>query len=147
MSKWKRRIITIAAVLGLYLISYAVLSFFGGYRLLMSGRTRPFALAFYDTFVWQPRFGVCYPFHTASGEDTHHMDFVGLLYFPLIHLDQTLVHQSRPYVTFEDDDLDNLRFHDSPPIEQMHPIARRLIAAADAARNEASFSSSVFPGV
>ena len=125
----------VVALLGLYLVSYAVLSFCGGYRLVMSGRARPTGLAFSDTFVWQPRFGVCYTFHTASGDDTHHMDGLGLLYFPLIRLDQTLVHHSRPYITFADDDVDKPRVHDWPPSEQMHPTAQRLIAAADAARN------------
>src|SRR5438477_5552340 len=41
MSKRKRKVIIIAAVLGVYLISYAVLSFCGGYRLIMFGRPNP----------------------------------------------------------------------------------------------------------
>jgi hypothetical protein len=131
MSKRNRRVILIASVLGVYLLSYAVLSLCGGYRLVVSGQARPTGLAFSDTFAWQPRFGVCYPFHTATGEDTHHMDWLGLLYFPLIRLDQAFVHQSRPYITFADDDVDKPRVHPWPPTGQMHPTARRMIQAAD----------------
>ena len=134
MNKRKRRVITIIAVLGVYLVSYAVLSFCGGYRLVMSGRARPGGLAFSDTFVWQPRFGVCYPFRTASGNDTHHMDALGLIYFPLIRLDHAFVHQTRPYITFTDDDVDQPHVHAWPPTNQMHSTARRIIEAADAVR-------------
>jgi len=62
------------------------------------------------------------------------MDGLGLFYFPLIRLDQSFVHQSRPYITFADDDVDQPRVHPWPPTEQMHPTARRMIAAADAVR-------------
>lgn len=120
-------------VLCVYLVSYVALSFLGGYRLVMSGQARPTGLAFSDTFVWQPRFGTCYPFHTAAGDRTHHMDGLGLLYFPLIRLDQIYVHQSRLYITFADDDVDKPRFHPWPPAERMHPNARRQIRIADAA--------------
>lgn len=138
MTKRKRRIIGVTALLGAYLVSYAVLSFFGGYWLVNSGRIRPLGLAIDDTFIWQPRFGMLYPFRTGGDENTFHFDAVGLLYFPLVRLDQTFFHPSRPYLTFENDDLDKPRFHPWPPTEQMHPVARRLIAAIDAARDRHS---------
>lgn len=128
MSKRKRRIITVAVILGAYCISYALLSFCGGYRLIMFGKLSPPGLGSSD-FVWQPRFGECYQW----GEG-YHMDGLGLIYFPLIYCDQKLVHQSRPYFTFADADIDKPQMHGWPPSVQMHPTARRLIAAADAAR-------------
>lgn len=128
MSKRKRRIIAFAALLGLYLISYAGLSYCGGYRLVMFGRPNPPGLGISD-FVWQPRFGVCYQWGTG-----YHLDGLGLLFFPLIYVDQKLVHLSRPYLTFVGDDIDQGRFHAWPPTEQMHPIARHMIAAADTVR-------------
>lgn len=134
MTKRKRNIIVSVGALAVYVVSYAVLSLCGGYRLVMSGQARPTGLAFSDTFAWQPRFGMCYPFHTATGEDSHHMDGLGLLYFPLIRLDQAFVHQSRPYITLADDDVDKPRVHPWPPTEQMHPTARRMIQVADAVR-------------
>jgi hypothetical protein len=128
MSKRKRRLVTIAALLGVYLASYAVLSFCGGYRLVMFGRPNPPGLGLSD-FVWQPRFGERHQW--GSG---YYMDSLGFFYFPLIYCDQKLVHPSRPYLTFADFDMDKPQWHDWPPIEQMHPTARRLIAAADRAR-------------
>ena len=98
---------------------------------MMSGKARPTGLAFSDTFIWQPRFGVCYPFRTVTSEDTHHMDGIGFLYYPLICLDQAYIHQSRPYITLANDDLDKPRVHPWPPMEQMHPVARKIIKAAD----------------
>jgi hypothetical protein len=59
------------------------------------------------------------------------MDPLGLLYFPLICLDQTYIHRSRPYITF--DAASEPHFYPWPTIEQMHPAARRLIRIADAA--------------
>src|SRR5438094_8737583 len=128
MSNGKRKFIIIAAVPGVYLLSYALMSFCGRYRLIMFGRPNPQGLGISD-FVWQPRFGDCYQWGTG-----YHMDGLGLLYFPLIFCDQKLVHQSRPYFTFAGADIDQPRVHGWPPLEQMHPTARRLIAAADAAR-------------
>ena len=130
MSKRKRKVILIVAVLGVYLISYFVLSFCGGYRLVMFGRPNPPGLGISD-FVWQPRFGECYQWGAG-----YHIDGLGLFYFPLIYCDQKLIHQSRPYLTFADADIDKPQAHGWPPIEQMHPAARRLIAAADAVREQ-----------
>jgi hypothetical protein len=131
MRKLKRKVIQWALLLGAYILSYAVMSFCGGYRIVMSGMARPTGLAFGDTFVWQPRFGKCYPFRTASGEDTHHMDIFGAFYYPLACLDQSFIHHSRPYITLADNDLETMRIHPWPPMEQMHPVARKIIHAAD----------------
>jgi hypothetical protein len=84
MSKRKRKVIMIAAMLGVYVISYALLSFCGGYRLVMFGRPNPPDLGISD-FVWQPRFGDCYQWGAG-----YHMDGLGLFYFPLIYCDQKL---------------------------------------------------------
>lgn len=126
--KRKRRILTFAIVLGIYCISYVVLSFCGGYRLIMFGRPNPSGLGHSD-FVWQPRFGKCYQWGNGYA-----MDALGLTYFPLIYLDQKLVHQSRPYIEFPNADIDHARMGDWPPTELMHPTARRIIGAVDAAR-------------
>jgi hypothetical protein len=131
MSRRKRIVILIIAALGVYLISYALLSFCGGYRIVMSGNARPTGLAFGDTFAWQLRFGVCFPFHTALGENTYRFDALGLFYLPLIRLDQTYVHRSRPYITF--DATGEPHNHPWPAIEEMHPTVRRQIRLVDAA--------------
>lgn len=111
-----------------------MLSFTGGYRLTMSGNSLPTGLAFEDTFVWQPRHGICFPFRTAAGKNSYRMDKLGFLYFPLIRLDQMLLHRSRPYLTLTDNDPDKTTIHPWPPLEQMHPTARKMIVAIDAAK-------------
>jgi hypothetical protein len=127
MSRQKRKLVMTLAALGAYLISYAVLSNCGGYRLIMFGRPNPPFLGSSD-FVWQPRFGECYQW----GEG-YHVDILGACYFPLIYVDQKLVHKSWPYITVTDAHM-NIETHGSPPVEQMHPVARRAIAIVDAAR-------------
>jgi hypothetical protein len=128
MSKRKRKLVVISAALSAYLISYTALSICGGYRFIMFGRPNPPFLGSSD-FVWQPRFGECYQWGNG-----YRVDILGAFYFPLLYVDQKLVHQSRPYITITDADM-NMRTHGWPPIEQMHPDARRMIAAADAARD------------
>jgi hypothetical protein len=123
-----RRVIAVAVVVGVYCVSYALLSLYGGYRLIMFGRPNPPGLGNSD-FVWQPRFGECYQW--GSG---YAMDALGFLYFPLIRFDQSFMHPSRPYLTFVGADIDQPRVHGWPPVEQMHPTARRTIAVVDAVR-------------
>ena len=97
----------------------------------MSGNARPTGLAFGDTFAWQPRFGVCFPFHSALGENTYRSDVLGFLYLPLIRLDQTYIHRTRPYITF--DATGEPLNHPWPAIEEMHPTLRPQIRLMDAA--------------
>jgi hypothetical protein len=80
-------------LVGLYLASFVVFALFGGYMMLPSGYFRPFTLASADTFVWQPRFGTFYRFHTAMDEDEFQADRIGYLYAPLTVL---LQHSIRP---------------------------------------------------
>ena len=131
MSRRKRIAILIFAAVGVYFISYALLSYNGGYRIVMSGNARPTGLALGDTFAWQPRFGVCFPFHSALGENTYRSDVLGFLYLPLIRLDQTYIHRTRPYITF--DATGEPLNHPWPAIEEMHPTLRPQIRLMDAA--------------
>ena len=130
MSKPKRIFRTLGICTLLYLFSYASLSFLGGYRLVESGHYRPITwMAMEDVFVWQPRFGMSYPFDTIGGDHIHRTDFFGTLYFPLICLDQRYVHKSRPLVAIAQDGTRTQ--HPWPDLALMHPVARRAIRIAD----------------
>ena len=131
LSSPKRLSFTLAIAVGVYVGSYGVLSWLGGYRLVMSGDFRPFDwMAVEDVFVWQPRFGVAYPFHSYDGAHIHHADFLGSLYLPLLCLDQNYLHRSRPWMTVGANG--KIIEHPWPALELMHPIARRAIRISDA---------------
>jgi hypothetical protein len=132
MSKPKTAILRLGfGVAALYVLSYATLSSFGGYRLVESGKFRPITwMADADVFVWQPRFGMCYPFLSVTGEHTHRMDLTGRIYFPMVCLDQHFIHPSRPYMTVSADG--KMTSHPFPKFALMHPIAQRAIRLSDA---------------
>ncbi len=117
-----------AFAFGIYLLAYWPLSAFGGYRLKSTGQFRPTGLAIEDAFVWQPRFGVCVPFHTALETDTYWTDVVGRLYFPLTCLQQKYFHPTRPYLIDTGKDWKIGRW---PPFETLHPETQRLVLIAD----------------
>ena len=77
-----------SVALTLYVISYCLDSFFGGYweKPEMDGRDRySFGLAIPTAILWQPRWG-----HLAIGD----YDFLGMSYAPLIWLDRMCVHRT-----------------------------------------------------
>jgi hypothetical protein len=45
------------------------------------------------------------------------VDILGALYFPLIYVDQKLLHRSRPYLTFTDADIEKGHMYGWPPVE------------------------------
>ena len=131
MKKRRRTLLDLGIVVVVYVCSYGILSFLGGYRLVASGHYRPITwMAMEDVFVWQPRFGMCYPFDTIGGDHVHHLDEIGTLFYPLIQFDQCYIHRSQPFITVSSDG----HVSDAvwPPIELMHPVARRTIRIADA---------------
>jgi hypothetical protein len=87
----------------LYVSSYCLLSFLGGYSTAKSGEYRlNTGLSFYDIEIWFPRFGYAQLFRTIDGKLTVHSDWVGLFYCPLILFDQKYIHKTRPFPTSVD---------------------------------------------
>jgi hypothetical protein len=126
----KRLLGVLAIAISLYVGSYAVLSWLGGYGLVRSGDFRPYTwMAMEDVFVWQPRFGMAYPFHSYDGTYIHFADFLGSLYLPLICLDQNYLHPSRPWLTVGPDG--KIIEHPWPDLALMHPVAQREIRISD----------------
>lgn len=80
----------------LYIGSYSVLSYFGGYHLAKSGNRRlDMGWSFLDIKIWRPRIGHAQIYHKIDGNLTLHADWVGLFYCPLILLDQKYVHETK----------------------------------------------------
>jgi hypothetical protein len=91
----RKGFITFVICFFVYVVSYILNSFCGGYWLVpeMDGRDRySFGLAMPTAIMWQPRFG-----HEAIG----HLDFLGALYTPLIRFDQRIIH---PTIYISDDE-------------------------------------------
>jgi hypothetical protein len=100
----------------MYLFAYALNSALGGYWLRpeRDGDHR-FApelggLSLTDAIMWQPRFGCC-----ALG----HLDGAGLLFMPLIQLDQRCFHKTH-YLT----EPSYSRWIEQLPRSKVHPVFR-----------------------
>lgn len=106
----------------LYVLSYALLSFSGGWMVTESGRWRPFGtVAEIDCIQWQPRLGFCQRFTWSGGHEGIRADFLGYFYAPLILLDQSHIHPTIPlFRTLGDPDngIDTSRI---PPLSEWHP--------------------------
>lgn len=90
----RKGFITFAICVSIYVVSYILNSFFGGYWLIpeRDGRDRfYFGLSMTTAIMWQPLFG-----HEALG----HLDYVGALYTPLIRFDRKFIH---PTIYISDD--------------------------------------------
>ena len=90
----RKSFLTFAVCVFIYVVSYILNSFLGGYWLVpeMDGRDRLGGFwALHTAIMWQPRFG-----HEAMG----HLDYLGALYTPLIQLDRKLIH---PTIYISDD--------------------------------------------
>jgi hypothetical protein len=124
----RKGLLTFLVCVSIYIASYTLNSFFGGYWLVpeMDGRDRwSFGLAMMDAIMWQPRFG-----HEAIGRS----DYLGTFYTPLIRFDRKFVHTT---IHFFDKDFDQ-RFLNLK-VSQVHPHWRdefvtKITAAA--IRNE-----------
>jgi hypothetical protein len=122
----KRRSIRIRAVwllllLPLYLVSYAILSFMGGWMVTESGRWRPSGLAEIDSIQWQPRFGFCQRFIWSGGRPGIRADTLGYIYCPLILIDQARIHPTIPLWRLPGDPDSGFDSSRVPPITQWHP--------------------------
>jgi hypothetical protein len=118
-SCWFRFLRDAAVILILYVASYAVLSYTGGWVISETGHDRPVPgapLAAADVYIWQPRYGRCEPFRNVLGENTLRADALGYLFAPLILLDQRFVHPTIPFTA--PDGRDN----PAPPYEDYHPL-------------------------
>ena len=104
-----------------YVISYAVLSFTGGWMVTESGRWRPFGLAEIDCIQWQPRFGFCQRFIWSGGDASIRADMLGYIYAPLILLDQSHIHPTIPLWRVPGDPDSGFDSSRIPPISQWHP--------------------------
>ncbi len=87
-TKIHKFVFALATCVFLYIFSYTLNSFFGGYWLVpeRDGRDKySFGLSITDAIMWQPRFG-----HEALGN----LDYFGALYTPAIRLDRKFIHQT-----------------------------------------------------
>src|SRR4030095_12109336 len=119
----KKRLLLAALIMAaLYVVSFSVLIYNGGYLWVPSGHFRPINhLAMADTLVWQPQVGRYYAFRTASGDDTYQSDNLGSFYSPLIFLWQRFAAPSIRTVAADGTPL-KARL---PRRDQLHPTARR----------------------
>lgn len=95
------------ALTTLYVGSYVVLSFAGGYEQVASGQFRLLILSNDDEFAWEPRWGFAHRKMSINGTYSTSCDLPGFFYMPLIRLDQTLFHPTlrviSPDGTFHED--------------------------------------------
>jgi hypothetical protein len=129
-SRRKITVIAIAGAVGVYLLSYLVLAFSGGYTFAASGQFRPINhLASVDTMVWQPRVGTFYPFRNASGHDVYQSDWIGRIYSPLI-----LLYRNFAAPTIRSVDSSG-KVRESgvslPRRNQLHPLMKRELPALE----------------
>jgi len=112
---WRRRLLIGCAIVVLYVGSYAVLSFTGGWIVSISGEFRPIeGIAMTDILEWQPRYGYCRRIRNVSGGYRIDADPLGYVYCPLVLLDQRYVHRTMP--------LSDLNAENVPPYDEYHPL-------------------------
>jgi hypothetical protein len=108
-TKIRKSFFALAICVFIYVFSYVLNSFFGGYWLIpeRDGRDKySFGLSITDAILWQPRFG-----HEALGD----LDLSGAFYTPLIRLDREFIHPTM-YLSDETfEKISNLK------ISQVHP--------------------------
>jgi hypothetical protein len=108
-SEVRKSVFTLAICIFVYVFSYGVNSFFGGYWLVpeRDGKDKySFGLSITDAILWQPRFG-----HEALGD----FDLAGILYTPLIKFDRKFIH---PTMYLSDETFQKIS---SFRISQVHP--------------------------
>jgi hypothetical protein len=105
-----------SVLLAAYVLAYGVLSATGGWVVSESGEHR-IVMAVADQFEWQPRYGSCQRFRSASGDYTLRADTLGYVFVPLILLDQRFIHRTILFFG-ADGPLDPVP---APPLAQYHP--------------------------
>ncbi len=114
-----RMLIASAAV---YSLTYAMMSYCGGYRGIQSGNLRvSYGFAIPDAFEWQPYWGEGYVFVEVGGSKTWRCDLVGICFAPLMYLDQKLVHRR---IVFLRNDL-SVDYSAFPSPSRLHPSTGR----------------------
>jgi hypothetical protein len=94
-----RALVTALIGIVLYAMSYAINSLFGGYVWTETGNTRKAyglsaGIAAPDVMLWLPRFGRCQWYRYPDSNYALRYDTIGLIYSPLILLDQSWCHPS-----------------------------------------------------
>jgi hypothetical protein len=111
-----RAFLILGAVTFLYIGSFALNSYFGGYWNQLErdrhGRWN-FGLSLHTAVLWQPRFGCWAPYRS---------DWLGAFYSPLIRFDRHLIHPSR-YVT----DPKFFEWSNATAVTDWHPAFRAEI--------------------
>ena len=97
--KYKKNILRLKIILVflfLYIGSYAIFSYFGSYLPTQSGTVRyDFGLAVTDVQQWQPKFIYGHLFRTIDEKLTYHGNTMGIVYAPLVILDQKYIHRTQ----------------------------------------------------
>ena len=113
-------------LLMLYVVSFVPLAWFGGYlpRASRHFRIAP-GLAFEDSWVWQPRYGMFYRFQPAGGGEEYRADALGWIYSPLILLQQQCLH---PTIRIVQSDGSRVASGPRKPLRtQLHPEVLRIL--------------------
>ena len=96
---WRRRMIILFTMAGIYCGSYTALSASGGYFVSRSGKLRyKRSMAVSDCIVWHPKWLYWEPFLNVSGQKTSHGTVIGYFYLPLLHCDRKWVHPTKNIV-------------------------------------------------
>ena len=127
----KKRLLLAALIMpALYVVSFSVLIYNGGYLWVPSGHFRPINhLAMADSLVWQPQAGTYYAFRNAGGEDTYQSDSLGSFHRPLILLWQRFAAPSIRTVAADGTPLKV----SLPRRDQLHPTVRRELPEVEKA--------------
>lgn len=99
-ARWRTRMLTVLALIGLYVGSYVWLSARGGYYFSQSGKWRwkGIGLSVSDVAIWNPKFVRWEPFLNIYGEHTHRATLLGWFYAPLIVADRAWVHPTEQLI-------------------------------------------------
>ena len=102
---WRQRCLTTVVYLGVYVLSYGVLSMAGDYHASRSGKHRwqGAGLAVVDQDIWHAKGVFWQPFVTMKGEQTTRASVLGRFYSPWVRIDRRLWHDSFDY---QEDDLE-----------------------------------------
>jgi hypothetical protein len=76
-------------------------------------------MAVADIYLWQPRYGHCDWFRGIDGSHSLRSDELGLLYAPLILLDQRFVHRTIWFISADGKRSDS---YQPPPASDFHPF-------------------------
>jgi len=94
-SWYRRKLVLVGMVLGLYLGSYAVLSANGRYYARPSGEIRyGFGMAVFDLSVWFPAGVIWERRKGVSGEYIIDANVAGWFYLPLLAVDRRWIHRT-----------------------------------------------------